>query len=91
MELVCSVANVTNKEIAATMKSHYDRARQAMEMKPLLESKRQWEFAFGDVGDTQDNDEDNDDCSKYNFQMARSLENKAYKLLQKIRKNSSTI
>ena len=41
MELVCSVANVTNKEIAATMKSHYDRARQAMEMKPLLESKRQ--------------------------------------------------
>ena len=67
MELVCSVANVTNEEIAATMKSDFDRARQAMEMRPLFESKRQWEFAFGDVGDIQDNDEEGDDCSKIQF------------------------
>ena len=49
------------------MKSDYDRARQAMEMRPLFESKRQWEFAFGDARDIQDNDKDDDDCSEIQF------------------------
>ena len=42
-EKISSVANVTNEEIEAAVKSGYDRARQAMEklgMKRLLESKK---------------------------------------------------
>jgi len=58
------VANITNKEIEAAVKSGYDRARQAMEKREwglYLSLKKQWEFAFGDVGDIICDDDDDDD------------------------------
>ena len=63
-DTIYSVEKISIVQIEEAVKAGFTRAQRAMEdlgMKPLLEKNKQWEFAFGDVGEvTQDAHEDDE-------------------------------
>lgn len=59
------VTNISDDQIEEAVKCGFHRAREAMEeldMKTLLESYNQWEFAFIDVGELLNQDDDEPEC-----------------------------
>ena len=63
-DTIYSVDNISTEQIDEAVKAGFIRAQTAMDelgMKELLEKNKQWEFAFGDVGElTQDAYEDDE-------------------------------
>ena len=63
-DIIYSVEKISIEQIEEAVKAGFTRAQRAMEelgMKELLEKNKQWEFAFGDVGEvTQGAHEDDE-------------------------------
>lgn len=65
MKKINLVTNISNDQIEEAVRCGLCRAKEAMEelgMKTLLESNNQWEFAFGDVGELVNQDDDEAEC-----------------------------
>ena len=60
------VTNISDDQIEKVVRRRFHRGKEAMEelgMKTLLKFKNQWEFAFGDVGELINQDDDEVKCS----------------------------
>ena len=64
-ENICIATNISDDQIEA-VRSGFHRAKEAMQelgIKTLLKSNNQWEFAFRDVGELINQDDDEIECS----------------------------